>query len=784
MKRVATIVAIFAAAAVIAAFTLVYASLTGPGIERGTDGIRDTVTIRFDDVLRPYVEATNLDDALFAEGWLHARYRLWQMELLRRAGRGRLAEGLGAALLETDRGLWKAGVPQLAARLNASADTATLESVDAYVAGINLGIDSYRVRPPEFLVTNIEPAPWSRIDVFAVAAMIAFDSANNMDNELLRLSLAASVDGERFRVFLPDETELTRDPDVPPGLDRPSSLVASVFADALDPAGQRPLPNASLGSSGWAVKPSRSASGNALFAFDSHDALSLPNLFYEVHLFYGPGKSIRGWSLPGLPGVINGYNERLAWGMTNIGDTQDLYIETRHPEDPLQFRRDGEWYRARTETITIPVKGREQDETLTIVHTANGPLINDDPPLALRWTGHDVDGRGLDTLLAMNTAGNWDEFERAVSRHAAPSANITYADMDGRVAFRTIGLLPVRSTGIGLVPQPGDASESAWQGYVQQQDLPQRVDPAQGYVAAANARVESGGPLISADNAPGYRIRRLHAVLSSRSDFTLADMQALQLDAFNEQAALLLPHMLDAIADTDDGTLAESLALLRAWSDYPVNTADSAGALIWEHWYPALAQAVFGAALDDALLARLLSRAYLLNHALDRLIVDDRDSPWWQDRREELLTESLRSAVTALAESNGSNPAAWRWDSAHSVSFRHELHGAIPGIDRWLSRGPYAWGGGNAVLMRARYRYDRPFEGRAGATVRVVVEMGETMNVQAIIPGGQHGHPSSSHYADQLPDWLDGELHNIPESPDGVSGDVTILSPLRRPEPR
>ncbi len=772
LKRSLKIFAALVALLAVCAYSYLQLSVASPG-DFEVAGIAEEIEIRFDAQLRPFADATSLEDALFAEGWLHARYRTWQMELLRRAGKGRLADGLGASLLESDIALWRAGVPQLAARLEA--DTADFSAIDAYIAGVNAGLDSLPARPPDLLLTGIDPEPWTRYDVFAVAAIIAFQTANNMDRELLRLSLANLLDDAHLSVFLPDES--TR-PGFPYVLRDPQLMTARRFTDALDAFETRLLPNAAFGSSGWVVSPSRSASGNVLFAFDSHDALNLPNLFYEVHLFYGTGKSIRGWSTPGLPGVINGYNENIAWGLTNIGDTQDLFVEIPHPEKPNHFLSDGEWYEAQVESVSIPVKGQGEAEVIEIVTTANGPLIETEPPISLRWTGHDPDGRGIDALLGMNTASNWEEFEDAINRHAAPSLNVTYGDRDQRIAFRTIGLLPVRGAGNGLLPLDGSVSANGWQGYVPDKELPSILDPQYGYVAAANARVHDGLPLVSADNAPGYRLRRLHDLLSSRGGMTIDDMADMQLDTFNVQAALLLPTMLPPREARFGAPYDLAVDVLRGWADEPFTHADSAGALIWEQWYQVLARRVL-APLDAEMRKRVLRDGYLLNHALDRLLLEAPGSPWWQGDRGALVRESLFEAIDLLAETHGVDPLEWRWDAAHSVSFRHELHGAVPMLDGWLSRGPYPWQGGNATLARARYSYARPFEGRAGATVRVVAEMSGPMEVHAVIPGGQHGHPSSDYYDDQLRAWLEGAQYNLKHEPKDVFGDVTTLTPAK-----
>jgi len=366
-------------------------------------GLREHVSIRFDAWQRPYVQAATLGDALQAQGWLHAENRLWQMELFRRAGQGRMAELLGAGQLATDRELWRAGVPQLAAALEKNSSAQTLALIDQYVAGVNGAIDRYALLPPEFLLLGASRPHWQRRDVFAVGALMAFQSANNMRNELLRLALAAQLDAGRFALFLTGDGN-----EAMPGV---TSIPedAAALSDAIDrlamtdPAHNPLMPRLGFGSNGWVVAGAKSATGSPLYAFDSHDELGLPDLFYEVHLFFGELRQLRGWSVAGLPGVINGFNENIAWGFTNIGDSQDLFLETRSEADPLQFKDGDGWYRARTSNVSIPVKGGAP-ESLIITHTRNGPLVSEDPPISLAWTVHHIERPNLDSMLAFNLA--------------------------------------------------------------------------------------------------------------------------------------------------------------------------------------------------------------------------------------------------------------------------------------------------------------------------------------------------------------------------------------------
>jgi len=782
----ALLLALLAAAGV---FLYLRASLPDDPARLAIAGLSAPVEVRYDARRRPYVRAESRDDALLALGWLHARERLWQMEMLRRAGRARLAEVLGEDLLDTDVELTRVGLPEVAAQLEANARPATRAAVERYVAGVNAAVARRDALPPEFVLVGFAPEPWRPRDVFAVGAMVAFDSANNYEQELLRLALRGALDRERFRLFLPDESAF---PDFPYVVPPEDALTLLARADAARAPARPQVPSASLGSSSWAVGPERSRGDAALFAFDSHDAWSLPPLLYEAHLFWegeaGAHRAVRGWTLPGLPGAINGANDRIAWGMTNVGDSQDLFLETRvGDDDPLRFAgREGP-YRAKAREVAIPVAGRDAPHRVRVVETENGRLLGDDPPVALRWTGHDLEGDGLGALLAMNEARSFEAFSRALDGLAAPSSNVTYADVDGRIATRVVGRLPVRGRGAGLVPLPGDAPDTSWRGTVPVRELPRAVDPPRRWVGAANARTAppGSGPLVSAENAPGYRMRRIREALAGARELDADAMRALQLDWRNLQAALLLPALLPEVrAGELEPAARHALEVLRAWSEAPENRPDAPGPLLFAQWYVALADAVFAEALGAELHGRLLAQSYVLNHALDRLILDEPDSPWWRADRAGIATRSFAEAVRRLEDRLGGAPADWRWDRLHRLRFPHDLADAAPGLDALLSRGPYAWGGGNPTLGRARYRYDRPFEATGGASLRFVAELTEPMQLFAVTAGGQSGHFLSRHYDDQLAPWLAGELDALAAAPEDLGEVITRLVPERGPAER
>lgn len=734
-------------------------------------GASAPVTLAFDDYGRPFGNAATFADALRLQGYLHARERSWQMELYRRAGRGELAAALGPDLLAADERLWRFGVPRLARQLEDNATPETLALIDGYLAGVNAALRSATLPSPPFLLLRLAPREWERRDVFAVAALLAYQSANNADQELLRLALREQVGDEAMALFTRDGSHRTDYPLVLPdwqparragtAATAPSYPHVPTLLDlldasaAVDPLAAHGVPSLAIGSNGWVVAPDRSASGRSLFAFDSHDALGLPNLFYEVHLSFADGHELHGWSVPGLPGVVNGYNERIAWGFTNIGDSQDLFLERRHPDPPLRFADGDGWYEPRTEDISIAAAGAAARK-LRLVHTRNGTLISDEPPLALRWTVQDLNGRSAGALLALNRAQDWDSFNAALDRHAAPALNATYADVDGNIGFRTAGALPLRGAGEGLLPQAGQYPGRRWRGEVPARDLPRALNPAAGFLAAANARVNppQSHPLVGADSAAPYRIARIQAVLGSREDHTPATMAALQTDWFDGQAAALLPVMLDGLGPAPvPGIDRAVLTLLQRWVAKPIAAPESGAALLFQRWYLALGRTLLVPLVGEDLYERLCRENYVYNMAVDSMLLDEDLTGFWPGPRDEILATALRRAIDGLEGA----PSGWRLGRHQSVQARHEL-GSLGILSGLLNTDAAPWGGGPATVGRAAYRYDQPFAVSHAATVRTVIELTSPPRAAAVMPGGQAGHFLSHHYLDQWRSWLAGEL--------------------------
>ena len=691
------------------------------------------VEIYFDQRGRPFVYAESFADAFFAQGYLHARDRLWQMEMFRRAGSGRLAEVLGADGLATDIAMWRAGVPELAKRMQAVASTELKNFIRAYVDGVNSYI--YEALPPEFLLLDFSPPPWRVEDVFTMGALMAQQSANNLDQELLRLALIQELGCTRASIFSPEQFAINC-------VETELALATANHHVELVSGRQNPLFSApAMGRNAWAVSTD---DGPALFACDSHDGISLPNLTYDVHLFVRD-QQIRGNSVPGLLGVINGFNEFMAWGFTNIGDSQDVFLETM--TEGYRFLDGDDWYQAELEEVEIPVRGAEPYK-LTLVTTRHGRLISEAPAISVRWAPLEQSEHGLDALLKLNRATSFAEFNQALDVFVAPSATATYADVTGRVAQRTLGLLPVRGAGVGLVPLPAGPS-NAWRGMIPMTDLP-REESAE-YVAAANTPLPNTDHLVSADNATGYRTDRIGQML--RDVVTPEDMHVLQTDQRNLQAESLLPRMVslldEGVGDHHSATIEE----LMIWANNAYDHADKWQPLFFARWYQRLIEGLFRAELSVDTYNRLLGESYVINQAIDGQLLAGSAGTWpvkdGVNKAFELTVYELKKGET--------------WGQHHQLMLKHEFGAAFPGADLLFNRGPYEVGGGNATVGRARYSHKRPFQVSGGATTRIVLQMAQPIKAWMISPGGQSGHPLSDYYNDQTDAWVAGEIDLIVE---------------------
>jgi penicillin amidase len=723
-------------------------------------GVDAPVEIYFDDYGVPHILAQTERDLFYAQGYVHAMERIAQMDMTRRAIAGRLSEVAGPALVESDRFHRTIGFRRAAERSYAVLSGETRRVLEAYSAGVNDYIEQNRKNlPPEFILLNYAPEPWDPVDSLSIAKMMAWSLGGNMQTELYLAALAGEVGMEKAAELFPAYPE-----GGPSILGRAWTALDSGAALALIGLCEEsvfPQGSPGIGSNNWVVSGRLTASGGALLASDMHLGLDLPSIWYMNYLSI-PGLSVTGVMFPGIPGVIAGFNDHIAWAVTNLGpDVMDLYrIEFQAGNDSL-YRYNDQWLQAEIIEEVIKVRGAA-DVPLRIRVTRFGPVVSDvialpagELPLSLRWTALEAT-REAEAMLGMTRATNFAEFRAALRNFEAPAQNFVYADVEGNIGYLGNGRFPIRSeshraAGNGLLPVPGWTGEYEWTGWVPWEEIPGLYNPPSGLIVTANHKaVDDGYPyFLTYEWAHPSRALSILRELEGKDGLTLEQMMAAQASFYNSHAAQAVPLLAEILREAAlGGREREALAILEEWGRNPVESADSAGAAIFHTLYACLAENLFAGQVSEALLGRMIGTSAAV---LDRLIQAGQ-SAWYGDRVL-LLAQSLHDAAAMLSETLGEDPARWRWGEIHLLTFKHPLGDSVSKTR--YNRGPFPVGGSGSTPAAMGYarRLELPFRVGTGAPWRYVVDLADH-TAYDILAIGNSGHIRSPHYADLLEMWL------------------------------
>lgn len=737
-----------------------------------------------------HVYADDPLDLYRAQGWVHAQDRFWQMDTWRHITAGRTAELFGPDQLSGDRFLRTLGWHRIAedeyGRMGAASRAvfdAYADGVNAYVAGrstgrLSLGYTTLGIQRPGY-----EPEPWDAVDSIAFLKLMAWDLRGNMDTEIERVVLAQVLDdGQLADVFPPYPAEAPvivgdNDADLDARID--AERVRDVdIAAAVASVGER-LAEASrrlghhmdgLGSNSWVVAGDRTASGAPVIANDPHLGIGIPSIWYEVGLHCRTVSSscpddVAGFSFAGVPGVVIGHNDAMAWAFTNLGaDVQDLYLERVHPDDPHRYEVEGEWrdMEVRTEVLQASDGTRE---TIEIRSTRNGPIISgrygsvdeavdDEYAVALRWTALQP-GTTAEAIVPLNRARDWESFREAARLFEVPSQNLLYADTNGSIGYQAPGRIPIRSDAHdGLMPAPGWDDDYQWQGFVDFDALPRERDPERGWIVTANnAVVGDDYPYaLSRTWALGYRARRIEELLGRAGVVDVAEVAADQLDEHDGSASFLLPHLLAVGADDD--RVSDVQRLLDGWDRQA--RADSAAAAAYAGTWRHLLREMFARHLPDDYQPRGNSRWF----EAVRLLLDEPDSGWWEpEGREGTLQTAMTSAHDELSELLGDDPDGWEWGALHTATFTEGTLGSsgIGFVERRFNRGPWEVGGGSAIVNATGWDASAGYEVLAAPSMRMVIDLGDLDRSRTIHTTGQSGHPYHPNYTDMTDLWAAGE---------------------------
>ena len=791
-----------------------------------TAGLSAPVTVRRDRHGVPHIEAANLDDLLFAQGYVTAQDRLWQMDMARRMAAGEAAEILGSKLVEHDRQQRILAMRATAERLTATLDDRQRRLFDDYARGVNAFIGAHQDRlPAEFRLLMYQPKPWQPVDsmlvVMSMVQMLDEHWPEKLERERITARLGPALAADlyptgswRDRPPITTETPITAPqqniPDVP--LDETQDGLLDLFPVREQPSAADCL-GCAPGSNEWAVAGSRTASGQAMLSNDMHLEQQIPNIWYENGL-KAPGLHAAGVTVPGLPLVVAGHNEHVAWGFTALyGDTQDIYAERVNGQDQFQGG-DGAWHPMEHDRETIHVRGGK-DVTADVARTAHGVVITPLIPgekrvLTLKWTVYDPKASGY-PLLAMNTASNWTDFRNALRQWWGPTQNVAYADDQGHIGYQAIGYIPVRQG--GLMGTPIADGQHEWQGFIGLDQMPSAFDPPGGILATANARVTANpnppnpnapnpnapspnapsqgaagsgvagaaasstasppnqnpatqnpanqnpaspaadGPQITLEWADPYRNERIWKWLGPKSKLTQQDMLTLETDVYSEldqEIAQRLAYGIDH-AKNADARLRQAADLLRSWDG--AVTVDSA---------PAAIVAAAKRAFYPMLLKPRLGDDWSEYHWAESLfageqILMNEPAAWlppqyasWDD----FLADMVRQGLA-----QGGAPGdlrQWRYGYAHPVDVEHPLFGLLPWFKNWTGTGVLPQSGDTSTVKQV----GRSF----GPSQRFTIDWSNVDGATEDITMGESGDPLSPYYRDQWDYWYNGKTFALPFS--------------------
>lgn len=755
--------------------------------------LADRVEILLDKHGIPHVYAQSEGDLFFAQGYLHARDRLWQMEQNRRIARGTLAEVFGESALDVDRFSRIVGFRRAALVEASHLDAETRSLIDSYVAGINAYIQANPGRlSAEFNLLRVVPEAWQVEDVIALFKLFSWSLSVNWESELTRLQLMVKVGPMRAAELEPDypattpvileavgSEEMTR-------LLSTSGLLLNEYEKIKQWVGQ---PGEGMGSNSWVLAPKHTQTRRAMLCNDPHLALQIPGVWFENALHCATLET-SGVSYPGIPGVFIGHNRDIAWGLTNAYvDSQDLYVE-RMDENAQRYEYAGEWHDAKVIEESILVRRRTEPHRERVTITRHGPLISTlireseakNLPLALRWSG-ETRGHGIRSLIRLNRATDWETFADALSEWSFAPQNITYADTDGNIGYLLAGTIPMRRHNLGVVPAPGWDGSHEWTGWVPAHELPRLFNPSSGRIVLANNKIvgDDYHHFLGIDYLPGWRAARIEEILSEKERYSLRDMEEIQLDTTSKFAATLAPFF--AQLNSDDPFVKVAIGYLRRWN-YQTDAESSAG-LIMHYALICLLDEVYGnkiGGLRDAYLGMTRSPISLMHGYAHRattrlveLLANEMESPWYTDMetqrhrsRDEVLYAALAQAVTLIRSELGDNARRWNWGRVHQVRYVHPM-GSVRMFRSLFNRGPFPVGGDATTPNQTSYAPNLPLGMvQVTASYRQIYDVGQWDVAKSITTSGQSGHPMSPHYADQITMWLEGVYHAMPWSREAV----------------
>jgi penicillin amidase len=743
------------------------------------NGLNDTVDILRDHWGIPHIYAQSIHDLVFAQGYVHAQDRLWQMEFQRRVSSGRLAEIFGKDVLEVDRWMRVIGLRRAAVNDVHTIAREILLEQEAYAEGVNAFIKTGRL-PVECALLRHTPERWTPCDTISWNKLMSWSLSTNWESELIRkrvFEALGKINGEELEPGYNDACPVILSPGEHAARDANNPLNKN--DDARRFIG--PSAKDGIGSNCWVISGSRTASGKPILANDMHLMLGLPSIWYENHLICGSFE-VAGITAPGVPMIITGHNTKVAWGFTaGLADVQDLYEERLMPvkRGEVQYEYRGKWLPAEVVREKIMIRGGKHVFE-DVVITRHGPVINKlasqvsgKNPYALRWSAYDTDTTPK-AMYGLIRAKNCTDAHEALRYWVTPNLNVVYADTEGNIAYTCAGALPVRESGQGKVPVPGWSGEYEWHGSIPFEKLPHLQNPPEGFIVTANNKITQEGThsSILQEHCTGDRALRITELIKARSSIDVPYTKKMQYDLCSPTARTVTRHLHSL--ETDEPELAPLLSRMKKWDG--TLYASSTEAAVYEVFMRHLITALVPNELDELVQYYMgkgvnphLSQFSMFGwHSWEWLIKvlrDDTSECWRQGRentKDETMLSALRSAVAWMKDTFGpSSLEECTWGRIHTLTFSHPFS-RIRALARFFNRGPYPLGGdGTTVWSGFSNMHDLDSATVVGPPYRFIADLSHLEDSKGQLVPGQSGNPASDHYDDQIDGWFSGEYHPL-----------------------
>ena len=788
LRALLTLLALALLVLATAVWWLVYRPLPQLDGKAKLAGLQSEVTVERDNWGVSHIRASSVEDAVEAQGYVVAQDRLWQLDLLRRASRGQLSEILGKATLKIDKDFRNLNFSRAAERDLQQMSPESRRLLEAYARGVNRFIEQHQdALPMEFTLLKYKPQPWQPTDTLVLTGYMYRTLTDTREREIQRALVTAKVGADLAKDLFSEESSMDHfvigDPNVrdnansaaadgdedddddqmdsddvlKAGLITPDELqtmsdvdLTSFFARQVQGwlrEGERDI-RGTLGSNNWVVSGAHTATGKPLLANDTHLELTIPPIWYQIHVT-APGWNVKGFTFPGAPLVIIGHNDRIAWGFTNNGaDVLDLYIETFNPANPDEYRVNGKWQKADVYDEVIHVKG-EPDEHMRLVVTRHGPvLVNEsDKAYAVKWTALEPGGLA-NSYNWLGKAHNWKQFRELMKTVCGPAQNAVYADVDGNIGYIMAARVPIRKKGRGEVPVPGDTDDYEWTGYIPFDKLPQSFNPDSGFIVTANARVTGPGykPYLTDRWEEPYRTARIYDLLHDKHDLRPEDMLRVEADTYSYPHVFVGEQLVAAarVAPPKDARTQKLIQQAKDWNGI-ADTNSAVVAFLDKTMYSAL-EMMLQPHIDNPKTYSWRKLAFL------QRILTERPAKWLPveyRNYDELLSAAADRAVKKLEEETGkSNPEAWTWRHFNYLQMYHPI--GREGILRKLLSKTGEPQAGTMNSPRASSHHHGP-------AMRFVANLGDWDQSILLLPAGQSGQPGSEHYTDQFSYWFNGK---------------------------